>query len=61
MEWNNLEGEDGNHVNAILVGCNSNMRKLLRIFFPFVLGSFLVHQFEGDAGYSGKILAHVSC
>lgn len=33
LERNHLLGEEGDRINAILSGCGSNMRKLLRAFF----------------------------
>jgi IS5 family transposase len=36
MERNYLMGEEGDRINALLVGCGFNLRKLLRVFFCLI-------------------------
>ncbi len=36
MERNYLMGEEGDRINAMLVGCGFNLRKLLRVFFCLI-------------------------
>ena len=38
MARNYLQGKDGDQVNALLVGCGFNLRKLLRVFFWLIFG-----------------------
>jgi hypothetical protein len=38
MKRNYLRGQDGDCINALLVGCGFNLRKLLRVFFWLIFG-----------------------
>ena len=38
MKRNYLQGKNGDCINALLVGCGFNLRKLLRVFFWLLLG-----------------------
>jgi hypothetical protein len=38
MKRNYLQGENGDCINALLVGCGFNLRKLLRVFFWLIFG-----------------------
>jgi hypothetical protein len=38
MKRNYLHGKDGDCINALLVGCGFNLRKLLRVFFWLIFG-----------------------
>lgn len=38
MKRNYLQGKDGDCINALLVGCGFNLRKLLRVFFWLIFG-----------------------
>jgi IS5 family transposase len=38
MKRNYLQGKNGDCINALLVGCGFNLRKLLRVFFWLIFG-----------------------
>ena len=38
MKRNYLQGKNGDCINALLVGCGFNLRKLIRVFFWLILG-----------------------
>ena len=38
MKRNYLQGKNGDCINALLVGCGFNLRKLLRVFFWVLFG-----------------------
>jgi transposase, IS5 family len=38
MKRNYLRGQDGDCINALLVGCGFNLRKLTRVFFWLIFG-----------------------
>jgi IS5 family transposase len=38
MKRNYRQGTNGDRINALLVGCGFNLRKLLRVFFSLILG-----------------------
>jgi len=38
MKRNYLQGKNGDCINALLVGCGFNLRKLLRVFFWLLFG-----------------------
>lgn len=52
LERNHLLGEEGDRINAILSGCGSNMRKLLRAFFLSLF--YLVYLGEDYRKWGGR-------
>lgn len=51
MEWNHLQGKDGDRINAILSGCGFNLRKLIRAFFLSFFRWLFGKYFDNSTGF----------